>query len=74
MIFAPAVGIAACQVLAALCGVIAVLFAIFGVKNWLTGAEGMAPAVALLVSALFVCGAVACRWFVGVIRRLARGE
>ncbi len=74
MVFAPAVGIAACQVLAALSGVIAVLFMLLGAKNWLVGGEGMPPAQAFLLAAAFVGGAVACLWFARAIRRLARGE
>jgi hypothetical protein len=74
MVFAPAIGIAACQVLAALCGFVAVLLVILGAKNWFVGGEGMPPAQALLLAAAFVGGALACLWFAGVIRRLARGE
>ncbi|MGL4241130.1 MAG: hypothetical protein ACRCTI_08470 [Beijerinckiaceae bacterium] len=74
MIFAPAMGIAACQVLAALCGLIAALFAILGLKNWIVGGDVMPPAQAFLFAAVFLAGAVVCRWFVKLIRRLAHGE
>jgi hypothetical protein len=74
MIFAPAMGIAACQVLATLSGVIAVLFTVLGAKNWIMGGEGMAPSQAFLLAALFAGGAFACLWFVKAIQRLARGE
>jgi hypothetical protein len=74
MVFAPAMGIAACQVMAALSGVIALLFTVLGVKNWIVGADGMAPAQALLLAAVFVGLALVCLWFAKVIQRLARGE
>jgi hypothetical protein len=74
MVFAPAMGIAACQVMAALCGVIAALFSVLGVKNWMVSGEGMPPAQALLLAAVFVAGAVACLWFAKVIQNLAGGE
>jgi hypothetical protein len=74
MVFAPAVGIACCQVLAALSGVIAALFAVLGAKNFFTGVDGMAPAQAFFFAAVFLAGALACLWFARVIQRLARGE
>jgi hypothetical protein len=74
MVFAPAMGIAACQVLATLCGVIAALFSVLGAKNWMVGGDGMAPAQAFLFAAVFVAAALACLWFARVIQRLARGE
>jgi hypothetical protein len=74
MVFAPAVGIACCQVLAGLCGFVAALFAILGAKNWLVGGEGMPPAQAFLFAAAFLAGALACLWFARLIHRLARGE
>jgi hypothetical protein len=73
MVFAPAMGIAACQVLAALCGLIAVLFTVLGAKNWIVG-DGLPPAQAFLFAAVFVGAAAACLWFVKLIQRLARGE
>jgi hypothetical protein len=74
MVFAPAMGIACCQVLGAMCGFIAALFALLGVKNWVVGGEGMAPAQAFLFAAVFLAGALACLWFARLIQRLARGE
>jgi hypothetical protein len=74
MVFAPAVGIACCQVLAALCGVIAVLFSVLGAKNLLFAVDGMPPAQAFLFAAAFGMGAVACMWFARLIERLARGD
>lgn len=73
MVFAPAMGIAACQVLAALSGVVAVLFTVLGVKNWIVG-DGMPVAQAFLLAAIFTGAALACLWFARVIQRLARGE
>jgi hypothetical protein len=73
MVFAPAMGIAACQVLATLCAVIAVLFSMLGVENWFVG-DGMPPSQAFLFAAVFVAGALACLWFARLIQRLARGE
>ena len=74
MLFAPAMGIACLQVLAAMCAFVAALFAVLGVKNALSAGEGIAPASAFLFAAGFVAGALACLWFAGVIRRMARGE
>jgi hypothetical protein len=74
LFFAPAMGIACCNALAALCAVIAVLFTVLGAKNWFTGADGMVPAQAFLFAAVFVAGALVCLWFARLIQRLARGE
>jgi hypothetical protein len=72
MVFAPAVGIACCQALAALCGVVAMLFAVLGAKQWLFPDGGIAAAQAFGLSAVFVGGALVCLWFVRVIQRLAQ--
>jgi preprotein translocase subunit SecY len=74
VVFAPAIGIACCQVLAALCGLIAALFTVLGLKNWLVGGEGMAPSQAFLFAAIFVAGTMACVWFARLIQRIQRGE
>jgi glutathione S-transferase len=71
LVFAPAIGIACCQALGWLCGVIAVLFAVLGARNWLVG-DGLPPAQAFVFAAVFVAGAMACFWFARVIQRLAR--
>jgi hypothetical protein len=72
MIFAPAVGIACCQVLAAMFGFVAVLLAVLGGKNWIVG-EGMAPAQAFLLAAAFVGGGLAFLWFARLIQKMSRG-
>jgi zinc transporter ZupT len=74
LIFAPAMGMACCQVLAALCGVIAVLFSVLGAKNLLFAVDGMPPAQAFAFAAAFAAGALACMWFARLIERLARSD
>ncbi len=74
MVFAPAVAIACCQVLAALCGLIAGLFAILGLKQLFLPGDGPQAEQAFLVAAIFVAGALVCLWFVRLVQRLARGE
>jgi predicted membrane-bound spermidine synthase len=74
LVFAPALGIACCQVLAGLCGVVAVLFTVLAGKQWLFPNDGMAATQAFLLAAVFVAAALGCLWFVKVIRRLAGGE
>jgi hypothetical protein len=74
MVFAPALGIAACQVLAALCGVIAMLFTVLGVKGMLVGGEALPPWLVFLFATLFAGGSLVCWWFAKLIQRLARGD
>jgi hypothetical protein len=74
MVFAPAIGIAALQVLGGLCVFVAGLLVLLAAKQIMAPGPDVNLTTVGLSALLFAGGAVACFWGAKMVRRVARGE
>jgi hypothetical protein len=74
MVFAPAMGIACCKVLAAMCFFVSAISALAAAKLWWAPTDGSNPGQLLGMALVFGGAGLALLWFARLILRLARGE
>jgi hypothetical protein len=74
MIFAPAIGMAACTVLAWMCFFVAVLLGILAAKQFIAPNEGLELGTVVPAALVFALGGLACLWGARKIRQAANGQ
>jgi hypothetical protein len=74
MIFAPAIGMATCTVLAWMCFFVAALLAILVGKQFVVPNEGLELSTVVPACLVFTLGGFACLWGARKIRQAANGQ